>query len=100
MASSTRPLTVALVSHPGMHACGGRERRRCGLLRAGTGVGWARWGRGGGAVRITGAGFVSLQQRFFPRRETGSQAWTDGQTKTNIAQKNIHALFFLVIGDD
>ena len=33
----------------------GRGRRWGGLLRAGTGAGWARWGRGGGAARITGA---------------------------------------------
>ena len=29
----------------------------------------------------------------------GSQTWADGQTKTNVAQKNIHTLFFLVVGD-
>ena len=29
----------------------------------------------------------------------GSQAWTDGWTKTNIVPKNIHTLFFLVAGD-
>ena len=29
----------------------------------------------------------------------GSQAWADGRTKTNIAPKNIHTLFFLVVGD-
>ena len=29
----------------------------------------------------------------------GSQAWTDGRTKINVAQKNIHTLFFLVVGD-
>ena len=28
----------------------------------------------------------------------GLQAWADGRTKTNVAQKNIHTLFFLVIG--
>jgi len=66
MASSTRPLAAALVSHPGMHACGGRGRARA--------QGGARWGRGGGAARFTGAGFVSLQRRFFPGRETGSHA--------------------------
>ena len=66
MASSTRPLAAALVSHPEMHACGGRGRARA--------QGGARWGRGGGAARFTGAGFVSLQRRFFPGRETGSHA--------------------------
>ena len=29
----------------------------------------------------------------------GLQAWADGRTKTNIAPKNVHALFFLVVGD-
>jgi len=29
----------------------------------------------------------------------GLQVWLDGQTKTNVAQKNVHALFFLVVGD-
>ena len=29
----------------------------------------------------------------------GSQAWIDGRTKTNVAPKNIHTLFFLVVGD-
>jgi len=29
----------------------------------------------------------------------GSQAWADGRTKTNIAPKNVHTLFFLVVGD-
>ena len=29
----------------------------------------------------------------------GSQAWADGRTKTNVAPKNIHTLFFLVVGD-
>ena len=30
----------------------------------------------------------------------GSQAWADGRTKTNVAPKNIHTLFFLVVGDN
>ena len=29
----------------------------------------------------------------------GSQAWADGRTKTNVAPKNIHTLFFLIVGD-
>ena len=29
----------------------------------------------------------------------GSQVWTDGRTKTNIAPKNVHTLFFLVVGE-
>ena len=29
----------------------------------------------------------------------GSQAWADGRTRTNVAPKNIHTLFFLVVGD-
>ena len=29
----------------------------------------------------------------------GSQAWVDGRIKTNVAQKNVHTLFFLVVED-
>ena len=29
----------------------------------------------------------------------GSQAWADGRTKTNITPKNVHTLFFLVVGE-
>ena len=29
----------------------------------------------------------------------GSQAWVDGRIKTNVAQKNVHTLFFLAVGD-
>ena len=29
----------------------------------------------------------------------GSQTWADGRTKTNVVPKNIHTLFFLVVGD-
>ena len=25
--------------------------------------------------------------------------WTDGRTKTNVASKDVHALFFVVVGD-
>jgi len=32
-----------------------------------------------------------------PAGASGSQAWIDGRTKTNVAQKNIYALFFLVV---
>ena len=29
----------------------------------------------------------------------GLQTWTDERTKTNVAPKNVHTLFFLVVGD-
>ena len=43
--------------------------------------------------------FSSLQRTQHAGDVVGSQAWADGRTKINVALKNIHTLFFLVIGD-
>ena len=36
---------------------------------------------------------------FFFYRAGYRMGWADGRTKTNIASKYVHALFFLVVGD-
>ena len=41
-------------------------------------------------------GIASLEE-VPPAGTVGSQAWADGRTKTNVAPKNIHTLFFLVV---
>ena len=42
---------------------------------------------------------ITWQAIFNQGDVVGSQAWTDGRTKTNITPKNIHTLFFLVVED-
>ena len=42
---------------------------------------------------------ITWQAIFNQVDVVGSQAWADGWTKTNVAPKNIHTLFFLVVGD-
>jgi len=36
---------------------------------------------------------------FFFYRAGYRTGWADGRTKTNVAPKDVHALFFLVVGD-
>ena len=43
-------------------------------------------------------GIASLEE-VPPAGAAGSQAWADGRSKTNVAPKNVHVLFFLVVGD-
>ena len=61
---------------------GGRVRRRHGE---------------GGRDRGRGAG--SHQRTQHAGDVVGLQAWADGQTKINVTPKNVHTLFFLVVGD-
>ena len=57
-----------------------------------------RWRRGeGGWDRARGVG--SHQRTQHAGDVVGSQAWADGRSKTNVAPKNVHTLFFLVVGD-
>ena len=76
-----------------------RVRRRRGKLRVGDD------GEAGGG--ITGAVSFCAAWTHGDRRGrqtegatgAGLQGWADGRTKTNVAPKNVHALFFLVVGD-
>ena len=51
----------------------------------------------GGRDRARGAGSHKRTQHVGD--VVGSHAWADGRTKTNVAQKNVHTLFFFVVGD-
>ena len=76
--------------HKGRGSCGGRA--------------WARAPGGGrGPERRRGEGWgtrgIASLEEVPPAGAAGSQAWADGRTKTNVAPKNVHTLFFLVVGD-
>ena len=56
---------------------------------------------------VSGDRFVSFKAdgdrrdgSFFFYRAGYRTGWADGRTKTNVAPKDIHALFFLVVGDE
>ena len=44
--------------------------------------------------------FSSHQRTQHAGDVVGSQAWVDGRTKTNVTPKNVHTLFFLVVGEE
>jgi len=48
---------------------------------------------------IAGMTVFFLSRLSFSIARGIARAWAEGQTKTNIVQKNVHTLFFLVVGD-